>query len=123
MPIVFVYGMSVVDKNRLRLRRRIQAAGANLRKLKLTKKQTTVFFVPPEPCFDYDEKNPGDVIVIVKGLFAKPERTNAVRQEYATRLGEIIKDAVAESAWPVGVIEVLLDQPFDPSAGIYQSRG
>lgn len=116
MPVIFVYGISkkAREKSNLSdLKRSIKQHIAAIKELGLAEQDITVFF--PTDCLENEVGE--DVIVFVKGLFDKPERTQEVRQRLAQNTADCCEDFLRPYAEPDLLVECFLDPPFDPKSG------
>ncbi|MDD5547899.1 MAG: hypothetical protein PHN74_03365 [Candidatus Pacebacteria bacterium] len=108
MPIVFVYGVPSNEEPRAlkNLLGDIQETVAGVQELRLKKEDVIVFF--PK---DLVEEGLGEeIIIFVKGLYEKPERTDGVLKNLAKVLGKKVK----EFHYPNSLVEVLVESmnPF-----------
>ena len=115
MPIVMVWGLPA-DTNEQRLQS-ITAEFIDdfcgIKELGLSRDQVTCFFPSDIMMAGLGE----EIIIFVEGLFAKPERTEEVRDRLAEALG-----TTAQGFFPSAhTIEVLV-RPFDPAQGFWTSK-
>ncbi len=101
MPIIFIYGVpGDHDVPELeKLMDRIKKTTSSVEELKISTDNISVFFPPDLVSAGLGE----EIVVMVEGLFDKPERTTEVRQDLANRLALLVYEF-----FPRAAIEVLV---------------
>lgn len=130
MPIIEVWGLpehgsypEKEDRKSLpKLVADLQKELAGIKELGLAPEQFTVFF-PPDRAISSavgEGRRPAkpEVIIWIRGLFRKPERTRAVRTRLAKTAGSFIKRRVPEAA----LVECFVES-FNPTVGFWSSAG
>ena len=90
MPVIFVHGTpaNVAGHTLEKVLEGLQRAVASIEELKITKDQVTVFFPP-----DRVEKGLGEeLIVMIEGLYARPERTAGVLNRLAQKCAQVVHE-------------------------------
>ncbi len=115
MPVVKVWCLPVADEPKLNeLHQSIVRAVASVFELGVKDEMDITCLFPPD-MMKYGLGT--EIIVEVTGLFAKPERTDEVRQQLAERLGKAVKDLFPGT----DLIECFV-YPFNPAQGFWTSR-
>ncbi|TSC80391.1 MAG: hypothetical protein G01um101425_45 [Candidatus Peregrinibacteria bacterium Gr01-1014_25] len=110
MPIVTITGLPAGERKLEKLAHDIQHAIAGIKPLGLTEKEITVEFPA-----DLLPRNGKTLIGRIFGLFAKPERTERVRQDVLNAVILELQEFADMYLPSWKVIEVFLDPPFDAS--------
>jgi len=115
MPIVVVWGLpaDTGEQALQKLTEEFIDVVCGIKKLGLSNDQVTCFFPSDMMMAGLGE----EIIVFVEGLFAKPERTEEVRDRLAEALGTTVKTFFPSTH----TIEVLV-RPFDPAQGFWTSE-
>jgi hypothetical protein len=124
MPIIFVHGIpsylselaeSCADTTLEDLCDRIRTQAAAIPELGITKEQVTVFFTS-----DLLQKGLGEeIIIFVRGLFEKPERTQEVRDRLAQAMIDCL-DGLA-TILRTTLVECFVES-FNPNSGFASKR-
>lgn len=113
MPVLVIYGFPEDQDSNLReTREALKIAITAIPELRLTKDQISCFFQ-----MDMSEmKDSKEIIVFVKGLYDKPERTQEVRDALAKRICAVIDWQLEPFS---GLIECFIE-PFNVENGFYK---
>lgn len=115
MPVIFIYGVpdKMPETTLLPLMADIKREVSNIEALGLTEDQITIFFPRDHVAAGLGE----EIIILVRGLFYKPIRTDAVRaglaQKLVDRCSSFFIDIIPHSF----LVECFLDPPFQESYG------
>ncbi len=114
MPVVKVWCLPEVDEPKLNaLHKSIVRAVASVKELGVKDENGMTCLFPP----DMMKYGLGaEIIIEVTGLFARPERTDEVRQRLAERLGQSVKELFPDTQ----LVECFV-YPFNPSQGFWTS--
>lgn len=115
MPIIEIWGVpdTVPPEKLVLLIADIKREVSEIRALGLTEKQITIFF-PRDLVSDGLGE---EIIIFVKGLFDKPERTGEVRWGLANKLKDRCCSFFVNLLPNEFLVECLLDPPFQQSTG------
>jgi len=115
MPIIKIWCLPEVDEPKLNeLHQSIVRAVASVEELGVKDEKDITCLFPPD-MMKYGLGS--EIIVEVTGLFAKPERTDEIRQRLAAQLGQVVKDLFSDAQ----LVECFV-YPFSPSQGFWTSR-
>lgn len=109
MPVIFIFGLptEMTDDEVDTLSHDLKELICRITELKLSMRQITCFF-PQDMSYIYEGN---DIVAMVYGLFNKPERTEAVRQNLAQTICQFLKQRFEDSQ-----IECFVEL-FDPQKG------
>ena len=116
MPVVLLYGLQDATRpDRVDLKHDLLSSVVGIEELGLCQSDVTIFMVET-----FDLVTRGDVVVIVEGLFDRPERTEAIRKELASALATTVTDCADDKGllW-IHRIEVFVKR-FDPTRDGFQ---
>jgi hypothetical protein len=115
MPVIKVWCLPEIDEPKLNeLHKSIVRAVVSVEELEAKSERDMTCLFPPD-MMKYGLGS--EIIVEVTGLFAKPERTDEVRQRLAERLGQAVKRLFPDTQ----LIECFV-YPFSPAQGFWTSR-
>lgn len=115
MPVIKVWCLPDIDEPKLNaLHKSIVRAVVSVEELGIKDENDMTCLFPP----DMMKYGLGaEIVVEVTGLFAKPERTDEVRQQLAERLGQAVKELFPDTQ----LVECFV-YPFSPAQGFWTSR-
>ncbi len=115
MPIIEIWGVpdTIPPEKLVLLMNELKREIAEISALGLTEKQITIFF-PRDLVSDGLGE---EIIVFVKGLFYKPERTENIRIQLARKIKDRCCSFFVNLLPNEFLVECLIDPPFHPSAG------
>lgn len=115
MPVVFVYGLpeNMKDNHIDELYKELVATILNIQELNLQSRQITFFFPSDRMKMGLGE----EIVIFVKGLIYKKERTDEVRQKLAKNLG-----MVAKKHFPNADLVECFIEPFNLQWGFSSSN-
>jgi hypothetical protein len=122
MPVIFVHGLRGNPERARTFREVLKKVVAEVQILDVTERQVTVYllteFAPPDP---------GDIVIEIRGIFVKPERTLQVQNQLAEAILAAVEGFLSDGAQdrPVRsgqrLIEVFI-YPFDPQCQGFASN-
>jgi hypothetical protein len=115
MPVIKVWCLPDIDEPKLNaLHKSIVRAVVSVEELGIKDENDITCLFPPD-MMKYGLGS--EIVVEVTGLFAKPERTDKVRQRLAEQLGQAVKELFPETQ----LVECFV-YPFSPAQGFWTSR-